>query len=122
MADRMGEFIVDGWVTGESGRFTVIGCCGDVPIRINDRFDAIIRYKRRKYPEEMGDDPVVEFEMPASIRVEQIQAYGRSLDMLGQGMTGSMVVSGEGIERISNGMVLGSRNGANHGSGVAQGS
>ncbi len=111
MAGKEPEFLVDGWVTGASGRFTVIGCCGDIPIRVDDRFDAIFHYKGRKYPEEMGDEPIREGEIPASIRIEGIQAYGRSLEMLGQGMTGSIVVSGEGVERISAGMVLGMKNG-----------
>ncbi len=117
MAAKEPEFLVDGWVTGASGEFTVIGCCGDVPIRINDKFDAIFRYKRRKYPEEMGDDPIREDEIAASIRIEDIQAYGRALEMLGQGMTGSIVVSGEGIERIASGTVLGMKNGRHDGQG-----
>ncbi len=106
------EFIVDGWVSGESGRFTIIGRCGDEPIRVGDVFDAVFRYKHRRYPDEMGQDPVREVELPASLRVESISAYQRSLDELGHGMTGSLVVSGEGMGRVSTGWVLGARDGA----------
>ena len=105
------EFIVDGWVSGESGRFRIIGRCGDEPIQVGDVFDAVFRYKHRRYPDEMGQDPVREIEYPASLRVESISAYQRSLDELGQGMTGSLVVTGDGMGRVSTGWVLGASNG-----------
>ena len=111
MAAKESEFLVDGWVMNASGQFQVIGCCGDVPIRLNDQFDVIFRYKKRRFPDELGDDPIREEEIPASIRVEHIHAYERSLGMLGQGMTGSIIVSGEGIEKIARGWVLGMKNG-----------
>lgn len=105
------EFLIDGWASGESGRFRVIGCCGDFPIHLNDQFTAIYRYKPRRFPDELGDDPVREGELPASVRVVGIQAYGRSLNMLGQGMTGSLTVSGEGLDKITGGWALGMKNG-----------
>jgi hypothetical protein len=105
------EFIVDGWASGDSGRFTVIGRCGDEPIRVGDVFDAVFRYKPRRYPDEMGLDPIRDVEHSASLRVESISAYQESLDELGQGMTGSLVVSGEGMGTISPGWILGARNG-----------
>ena len=86
--ERPIEFIVEAIVTGASGRFTVIGRCGDTPIRVDDRFDAVYRYKPRRYPDEMDDDPVRESQEPAELKVECIHAYERSLPILGQGMTG----------------------------------
>jgi hypothetical protein len=106
------EFIVEYWVPGESGQFTVIGRCGDEPIRVNDTFDAVFRYKHRRYPDELGDEPVREVERPVSLRVECIHAYERSLGVLGQGMTGSLVLRGDGLQHVVPGWVLGRRRGS----------
>jgi hypothetical protein len=105
------EFIVDGWVSGTSGRFTILGRCGDEPIHVGDVFDAVFRYKPRRYPDELGLEPIRDVEHCASLRVESISAYQESLDELGQGMTGSLVVSGEGLGHIAPGWVLGAKNG-----------
>ncbi len=105
MIEGTSEFFVTGFVTGE--HFTVIGRCGDVPIQTGDRFDAIYRYVRRRYPDEVAAEPVREIERPASLCVLCIHAYQRSLPVLGQGMTGSLTIEGEGIEEIGPGWVLG---------------
>lgn len=99
------QFIVVGYVRGEHS--TAIGRCGDVPIHLGDVFDAIYRYKRRRSPDELGDDPVREEEKPAAIRVVCIHAYERSLKMLGQGTTGSLALEGEGLQYIAPGWILG---------------
>jgi hypothetical protein len=99
------EFIVDGFVQGE--RFTVIGCCGDAPIHVGDVFDAVYRNKRRRYPDELGDEPVREVEKPAAIRVVCIHAYERSLNTLGEGMTGSLTLEGDGLQYLAAGWILG---------------
>lgn len=104
------EFFVDGLVTGDSGRFTVIGRCGDEPIRLDDRFTAVIRYKPRRYPDEIGEAPIRTAEEAASLRVICIHAYDRSLSMLGQGMTGSLVVEGDGLQHVTPGWALGTAN------------
>lgn len=105
MNDSAIAFIVDGFVQGE--HFTAIGRCGDEPIRLGDEFDAIYRLKRRRYPEEMGDEPVREEEYPVSLKVTCIHAYGRSLPVLGQCMTGSITIEGRGAEWIAPGWLLG---------------
>ena len=102
-----GEFIVDDVVTGESGATTVIGRCGDEPIRVGQIFDAVYRYKPRRYPDQLGDPPVREVENASCLRVVCIHAYEQSLPLLGQGMTGSLVVEGEGLDRVAPGWVLG---------------
>jgi hypothetical protein len=107
MTDKEHQFIVAGVVHGE--RFTVIGRCGDRPIQVGDVFDAVYRYKRRRYPDEMGDEPVREIEKPAAIRVASIHAYERCLQALGQGMTGSLSLEGDGLQYLAPGWILGSR-------------
>jgi hypothetical protein len=80
---------------------------GDVPIRVGDVFDVVYRNKRRRYPDELGDEPVREVEKPAAIRVVCIHAYGRSLEMMGRGMTGSLAIEGEGLQYLAPGWILG---------------
>jgi len=105
MTDKELQFIVDGFVDGE--HFTVIGRCGDAPIHIGDEFDAVYRYKRRRYPDELGDEPVREVEKPAAIRVVCIHAYQRSLQTMGGGMTGSLTLGGDGLQYLAPGWILG---------------
>lgn len=100
------EFIISHVVDGVSGR-TVIGRCGDEPIRVGQVFDAVYRYKPRRYPDQLGDPPVREVEKAAGLRVLCIHAYDHSLPLLGQGMTGSLVVEGEGLNDVAPGWVLG---------------
>ena len=101
------QFIVVGVVEGE--HVTALGRCGDVPIRVGDVFDAVYRYKPLRYPDEMGDEPVREIERPAAIRVICIHAFGRSIKMMGEGMTGSLSLEGEGLQFVAPGWVLGRR-------------
>jgi hypothetical protein len=97
--------IIDGFVQGE--RFNGVGRCGDAPIHVGEVLDAVYRNKRRRYPDELGDEPVREVEKTASIRVLCIHAYERSLKPLGEGMTGSLTLEGEGLQYIAPGWILG---------------
>jgi hypothetical protein len=97
--------IVDGLDHGEHS--TVLGHCGDAPIHVGDVFDAVYRNKRRRYPDQLGDEPVREVEKPAAIRVVCIHAYERSLKALGEGMTGSLTLEGEGLQYLVPGWILG---------------
>ena len=90
--DASCEFIVSGIVTGESGVFHVIGRCGDVSIRIGETF-ATLQDKSNQCRK-------------IRIRVDGIQAYGRGFEQLGPGMTGTLDVSGEGVDSIAPGSVL----------------
>lgn len=105
MSKKRLEFIVCGFVHDE--HFTVIGRCGDVPIPVGDVFDEVFRNKRRRYPDELGDEPVREVEKPASIRVVCIHAYQRSLQTMGRGMTGSLTLEGDGLQYLAPGWILG---------------
>jgi hypothetical protein len=107
MNDQELMFIVDGIVDGES--LTVIGRCGDAPIHVGEVFDAVYRNKRRRYPDELGDEPVREVEKPAAIRVVCIHAYEKSLTTLGEGMTGSLALDGDGLQYLAPGWILGRR-------------
>ncbi|MGP0066980.1 MAG: hypothetical protein ACLQGP_25730 [Isosphaeraceae bacterium] len=101
------QFIFDGFADLE--RSIALGRCGDVPIHLGDVFDAVYRHKRRRYPDEMGDDPVREVEKPAAIQVVGIHAYERCLKTLGQGMTGSLTLEGDGLQYLAPGWILGQK-------------
>jgi hypothetical protein len=105
MINKEFQFIVCGYDHGE--HFTVLGRCGDVPIRVGDVFDVVYRNRRRRYPDEMDDEPIREVEKPAAIRVICIHAYEMSLEMLGEGMTGSLTLEGDGLQYIAPGWILG---------------
>lgn len=100
------EFVVCGYVSGESGKHTVIGRCGDKAIRLGDVFLTAFRAKPRAYPTEMGNPLVRETERPVKLRVEHIHAYGRCLEMLGEGMTGALELSGAEADSLADGWTL----------------
>jgi len=105
MTERDLEFIVVGVVQGE--HFTVVGRCGGVPIHVGGVFEAVYRYKPLRYPDELGDKPVREVEKPAAIRVVCIHAYERSRSVMGEGMTGSLTLDGDGLQYLAPGWILG---------------
>ncbi len=105
MSENELQFIVVGIVRGE--QFSALGRCGGVPIRVGDIFDAVYRYKHRRSPDQLGDEPIREVEKPTAIRVVCIHAYDRSLKMLGQGATGSLVLEGDGLQYLAPGWILG---------------
>ncbi len=104
------EFIVVGTAPEEMGRITVIGRNGNRLIPLNETFDAMVRHRRRRIPEELGAEPVVEEERTIDVRVVAIHAYERSLEALGQGMTGSLSLEGQGVRWLTAGWVLTKRN------------
>jgi hypothetical protein len=84
----------------------VVGRCGEMPIHVGDVFDFVINYKPRKYPDEVGDTAVPLKETSVALRVAHIHAYESCLDELGGGMTGALVLDGEGLQCIAPGAVL----------------
>ncbi len=102
------EFMVDAIEEIEPNQWRVVGRCGDIPIRIGDRFDRVFCYKPRQYPEESGCPPVREITKKIGMSVLRIHAYQRSLPELGQGMTGLLVIEGEGADLIQPDWILGS--------------
>jgi hypothetical protein len=106
------EFLIDQVVWSKDnilpGEYAVlIGRCGGVPVRKGDVFHAAYRYKLGRYPDEMGEEPVRLDDAAVRLEVAEIQAHNRSLDLLGQGMTGAVFVRGEGLDRLAPGGVVG---------------
>jgi hypothetical protein len=106
MTDQGGQFIISAIVHGEGGLLRVVGRCGSEPIHLGSRYHALYRHRTTTLqdlakPAEREDETTVE------LTVKQIQAYGRELDELGPGMTGSIGLVGTGSERVESGWILG---------------
>ena len=103
------EFIVvavvrghDNLIAGDYG--VLVGRCGDAPIPKGTIFSAIYEYG---YPNGLGALPVRLDENSVRLEVVEIQTYNRSFDQLGEGMTGSLIVRGDGLDRLRTGWVVG---------------
>jgi len=97
-------FLVEEAVPGEQAH--VIGRCGDEAIHVGEVFSRVCRYHPRKSLADFTTPPQFMESFPITLRVVAIQAYGRSLDELGPGMTGSLVLSGDGMTSIIPGVLL----------------
>lgn len=96
-------FVVEYVVSDDESYSHAIGRCGDYPIQVGDEFHTIHAptvIVRGEYPG-LGEAS------PVKLRVERIQAYQRQLNSLGQAMTGTIDLRGEGLDRVIPGAVLG---------------
>ena len=80
------EFLVVGVNPGAPGLYHLTGYCGDSPLRVSDVFDRI------EHPQDSG--------RLVRLRVVRIEAYQRSLEELGAGMSARIDVEGDGLEFI----------------------
>ena len=106
MSNHQIEFIVAGIVPEGSGRLSVIGRNGDRPIPLDQTFDTLVRRRRDRQIIVPGSDSMIDEERSVQVRVVSIHAYERSLPVLGEGMTGSLLLEGEGVRCIAPGCVL----------------
>jgi len=102
------QFIVSNVVTGESGQIHVIGRCGEAIVAVGDVFRCVYRIRKPEYPHGMAGPPIRESgEHEAALKVQCIHAYDKSLRELGAGMTGSLVIVGDGVKYVAPGVMLG---------------
>jgi hypothetical protein len=107
MIEHPPEFLVEYKVVGMGGRMHFIGRCGDAPIHVGDQFSCLFRYSPRTSPRDLERPASRQQELPVSLRITSIHAYDRSLSSLSEGMTGSLVLDGEGMDQVEPGWVLG---------------
>jgi hypothetical protein len=94
LANQIG-FIVRHTVQDASGRFHVIGRCGDAPIRVGDTFSVL------HVPNGVANDkPSIGDARPVQLKIVGIQAYQRNLSELGGGMTASIDLEGSGADEL----------------------
>jgi len=110
MNDTAAEFAVVGDVEDsrlfDEASWTVSGRCGNSPIRVGDRFDFAVRFKEPESLADFENDPVEIARDPVSLTVRHIRAYERDREFLDRGMTGSLVLTGAGADKVSAGCAL----------------
>lgn len=102
--NRRIEFIVKGIVEGVSGRLRVMGRCSEDSIRRGDSFQVLYRYQDGL---DEAKTPVRSASKALALQVVGIQAYGREIEELGAGMTGTIDLVGTGRELVEPGCLLG---------------
>jgi len=68
---------------------------GDLPLKIGDHFTNATIYKHRKYPDDYDKEPEMEYSESVNLRIIAISAYGKDLELLGEGTTGYITVEGD---------------------------
>jgi hypothetical protein len=110
MTQNQVEFVVSGIVRGEEllGQpyLAIIGRCGTIPVRRGDHFRSAVRVDEPEYPHGFEADPVELNRQEIDLAVRGVHSYGEERDQLDRGMTGTLFLTGEGIDRIELGHVL----------------
>lgn len=85
-------------------KFQIVGRNDDCELHIGDEFTKLVFYKTRSYPDGYNQKPEVEETKQINYKITSIIAYDRELEFLGEGMTGLLVLEGEG--ELKQGWVL----------------
>jgi hypothetical protein len=105
MGDAM-EFYVSGSVHGESGILSIIGRCGNQPVQPGLEFRAIFREKPRPYPDGLELPREIDACKNIHIKVQEIEAYGKRVDVLPANMTGVLRCVDYSVDLVPGGWIL----------------
>lgn len=105
MGDPM-EFYISASVHGESGLLSIIGRCGSQPVRPGDEFRAIIHERPRHYPEGLESPREIEECREVRIKVKEVEAYGKKVDVLPANTTGVLRCDDYSLELVPGGWIL----------------
>ncbi len=100
------EFYISGSVKGETGSVSIIGRCGNEPIRPGVEFLAMLREKPRNYPEGLELPREIENCQAIHITVMEIEAYGKKAEMLPGNTTGILRCVGCPSDLLPGGWIL----------------
>jgi hypothetical protein len=92
----------------EAGRALVDGRVSESPIKVGDVFTKIYGHKQRldtKSGRWVAADPGPTHTI--RLIIQSIDSYRRQWDELSSGMTARLTLSGDGLERLSEGRILG---------------
>lgn len=110
MTSGPGQFVVAGIVDGQellrAKYCSVIGRCGQTPVRLGDRFDGVVRFDEPKSTQDYERPPKALAEEKVELAIQKISAYGRERTVLEAGMTGSLVLTGLGLDKLGAGCAL----------------
>lgn len=101
------DFLIDSICMGENG-YSVKGVCNQDSVKVGSSFFKIYRYIMKPTSEGFFTITGKEYIRDIKLQVKQIQAYRHTLDELYEGMSGELLLEGEGGEYIQEKDVLGS--------------
>lgn len=100
------EFYISGSVNGESGFLSIIGRCGNEPVRPGMEFRAILREKPRSYPEGLALPREIAECKHLHIKVQEVEAYGKKVDVLPAHTTGVLRCVDYSVDLVPGGWIL----------------
>lgn len=100
------EFYISGSVQGETGLLSIIGRCGNEPIRPGVEFRAILQEKLRPYPDGLELPREIEKCKSVRIRVQEVEVYGKKVDILPANTAGVLRCDAYSVELVPGGWIL----------------
>jgi hypothetical protein len=100
------EFYISGSVHGESGFLSIIGRCGSESVRPGAEFRALLREKPRSYPEGLELPREIEECKNVHIKVQEVEAYGKKVDVLPANTTGVLRCVDYSMDLVPGGWIL----------------
>ena len=104
--DENMEFYISGSVHGETGFLSIIGRCGNEPIRPGVEFRAILREKPRLYPNGFESPREIEACKSILIKVREVEVYGKKVESLPPNTTGVLRCDDYSVELVPGGWIL----------------
>ena len=100
------EFYISGSVHGETGCLSIIGRCGNEPIRPGIEFLAILKEKPRQYPDGLELPREIEKCKSVRIRVQAVEMYGKKVEILPANSTGVLRCGDHSVDLVPGGWIL----------------
>lgn len=105
LSEKM-EFYISDSVHGETGFLSIIGRCGDEPIRPGVEFHAILKEKPRSYPDGLESRREIEKCKSISIKVQEVEVYGKRAEVLPANTTGVLRCVDYSVDLVPGGWIL----------------
>ena len=106
MSQQVIEFLI-AYFQRQSDRVIVAGRCCQGPINVGERFHCLYESVVERTEDRYGSSKRQGQGELVNLRVDSIFAYGHCFTQLDPGMTARLELSGEGIEKIKEGLILG---------------
>lgn len=100
------EFYISSSVQGETGLLSIIGRCGNEPIRPGVEFRAIRQEKPRPYPDGLELPREIEKCKSVRIRVQEVEVYGKKVEILPANTTGVLRCDVYSVDLVPGGWIL----------------
>jgi len=100
------EFYISSSAQAETGMLSIVGRCGDEPIRPGVEFHAILREQPRQFPDGLELPRIIEKCRVIQIKVQQLEAYGKKVDLLPAHTTGVLRCVDYSVDVVPGGWIL----------------